>query len=71
MRLGQLVVGDAPIIILFESLEADRAENFLGRAELGEQPLKVVGTVDTTAELVRKLLFGSSRRTDHQDVTGG
>ncbi len=30
VRLGQFVRGDAPVIVFFESLQADRAENFFG-----------------------------------------
>src|SRR5215469_14302584 len=68
MRLGQLMRGDAPVVVLLESLQADSAEDLLGRAELREQPLKIVRAFDSAAQLVRQHRLGGSWRSDDQDV---
>ncbi len=49
MRLGELVVSHAAVIVLLETLQAHRAEDLLGRAELRQQPLEVVGAPDSPA----------------------
>ena len=71
MRLGQLVHRDAPIVVFLEAFEADRAEDFLGRAELGQQPLEIVRALDAAAQLVGQHRFRGAGRPDHQHMVGG
>ncbi len=70
MRFGQLMGGDAPVIVLFQRLKADRAEDFFGRGELGQQPLEVIGAFDALAQLLSEHRLGSPRRSDNQHMIG-
>jgi len=38
MGLGELMCGDAAIVVLFQGLEADGAENLFRGGETGEEP---------------------------------
>jgi hypothetical protein len=71
VRFGQLSGRDAPVLVGFERLQADRAEDLLGRGELGEEPLKVERSLHAPAELVGEHRFRGARRTDEQDVGAG
>ena len=51
MRFRQLERGDAPVLVAFEGGETHGAEEFLGRGELGQQPLEVGGALEAAAEL--------------------
>ena len=68
VRLGQLVRGHAPVVVVLEAAQADRAENLLGRAELGQQPLEIVGALDPPAELVGQHRLGRAGRSDDEHV---
>ena len=71
MRLGQLVGGETPVVVALEGLQADGAEELLGRGEARQQPLEVLRALDATADFVREHRLGGARRADHQQVLAG
>jgi hypothetical protein len=70
VRLRQFVAGHAPVVILLQGLQTDRAEDFFRSCESSEQPLEVVSAVNPPAKLVREHRFRRSGGADDEDVVG-
>jgi len=69
-RLGQLAGGEPDEAVLRQSLEADRAEQLLGRRELGEQPLEVAAAEHLREAADERRLRGA-RRAEQEHVLAG
>ena len=54
-----------------EGLEAHRAEDLFRRRKAGQQPLKVVGALDSPADFIGKHRLGRAGGADNEDVMAG
>ena len=70
MGFGQFMDGDPAIVVRFQSLEANGAEDFFRSREAGEEPLKIICAFNAPAHLVGEHRLGGAGGPDDEHVMG-
>jgi hypothetical protein len=69
--IGQEALGVSLVAVVFEGLDRQRAEQFLGHREARQQPLEVAPRAEHRVQAPRQFALGRTRRADEQAVFAG